>query len=138
MARPTRPRNINRYSPEFKLKAVKLTQIEGVQVKDVAEALDIHPYMLSKWRTDVREGRIKARVAVAQPARRRPKPSAKRTAKVVVAPADKRAMRQLAALKREHALLKEEHALLKKAIRFSSQRRLSASRSSTKRRTGSG
>lgn len=47
MARPKRPRNVNRYSAEFKLKAVKLSQIKGVQVKDVAEALDIHPFMLS-------------------------------------------------------------------------------------------
>lgn len=45
MAARTGPRKIHRYTAEFKLTAVKLTQIEGIQVKDVAESLDIHPLM---------------------------------------------------------------------------------------------
>lgn len=120
MARPTRPRNVNRYSPEFKLKAVKLSQIDGVQVKEIAEALDIHPYMLSRWRKEAREGRIKARVGVDPTARQRREAS------------------ELSALKREHALLKEEHELLKKAIRFSSAQRARSSRSSKPRGAASG
>ena len=32
----------------------------GVQVKDVAQALDIHPFMLSSWRKEYREGKIVA------------------------------------------------------------------------------
>lgn len=35
MAARAGPRKIHRYTAEFKLKAVKLTQIEGIQVKDV-------------------------------------------------------------------------------------------------------
>ncbi len=65
MASVRGPRKINRYTAEFKLKAVKLSQIKGVQVQDVADALDIHPVMLSRWRRQVREGLIEARVAVA-------------------------------------------------------------------------
>lgn len=42
-----------------------LGELNGVQVQDVAEALDIHPFMLSRWRREAREGRIKARTAVA-------------------------------------------------------------------------
>jgi transposase len=61
MARIKGPRKIHRYTAEFKLKAVKLSQIKGVQVQDVADALDIHPFMLSRWRKEVREGRIRAR-----------------------------------------------------------------------------
>ena len=34
MGRPTRPRRTNRYSAEFKLQAVKLTEIDGVLVTD--------------------------------------------------------------------------------------------------------
>jgi transposase-like protein len=64
MARIKGPRKVHRYSAEFKLKAVKLSQIEGVQVQDVADALDIHPFMLSRWRKEAREGRLKARVRV--------------------------------------------------------------------------
>jgi len=69
MARIKGPRKVHRYSAEFKLKAVKLSQIEGVQVQDVADALDIHPFMLSRWRKEAREGRLKAPVAVAPEAR---------------------------------------------------------------------
>ena len=41
------PRKVARYSLEFKLKAVKLSQLTGVEVQAVAAALDIHPFMLS-------------------------------------------------------------------------------------------
>ncbi|OFV81004.1 MAG: hypothetical protein A2Y78_00475 [Acidobacteria bacterium RBG_13_68_16] len=58
MARIKGPRKVHRYSAEFKLKAAKLSQIEGVQVQDVADALDIHPFMLSRWRKEAREGRV--------------------------------------------------------------------------------
>ena len=60
MARATGPRKVHRYTAEFKLKAVKLSELNGVQVQDVAEALDIHPFMLSRWRKEYREGRIVA------------------------------------------------------------------------------
>jgi len=53
MGRAKDPRKVNRYSAELKLKAVKLSQRDGVKVQDVAEALDIHPFMLSRWRKDV-------------------------------------------------------------------------------------
>ena len=35
-----------------------MVQHPELQVKDVAEALDVHPFMLSKWTKDYREGRI--------------------------------------------------------------------------------
>lgn len=119
MARMIGPRKVKQYTAEFKLKAVKLSQIEGVQVQDVADALEIHPFMLSKWRKQVREGLIKARVAVAPEARK------------------KREIKQLAEIKRQYALLKEEHALLKKAIRFCSAQRVPSSRSSKRSKTDS-
>ena len=61
MARALGPRKIHRYSEEFKATAVKLSTLPGVEVQAVAEALDIHPFMLSRWRKEVREGRIIAR-----------------------------------------------------------------------------
>ena len=54
------PRKVRRYSNEFKLTAVRLSQQPGLQVQAVAAALEIHPFMLSKWRKDAREGRITA------------------------------------------------------------------------------
>ncbi len=42
------PRKVQRYSLEFKRKAVKLSQLKGVEVQAVADALEIHPFMLSR------------------------------------------------------------------------------------------
>ncbi len=39
----------NRYTQEFKSKAVLLSHLTGVQVKDVAPALDIHPCKIWKY-----------------------------------------------------------------------------------------
>ncbi len=54
----TRPKFITLwvYTKEFKVKAVKLSVQEGIQVKQVAEGLGIHPFMLSRWRKEYREG----------------------------------------------------------------------------------
>ena len=51
------PKKVQDYSAEFKLAAVRLSRQPGVQVQAVAAALDIHPFMLSRWRKAVREGR---------------------------------------------------------------------------------
>lgn len=48
-------RKIHRYSDEFKATAVRLSQLPGVAVQDVAASLDIHPFMLSRWRKEQRE-----------------------------------------------------------------------------------
>jgi transposase len=119
MARIKGPRKIHQYSVEFKLKAVKLSDLADVQVQDVADALDIHPFMLSRWRKEAREGRLRARVAVVPPVR------------------ESREVKQLAALRRQYRLLQEEHELLKKAIRFCSARRQQFSPSFRRSRTAS-
>jgi len=107
------PRKVHRYSNEFKLTAVRLSQQPGMQVQTVAAALEIHPFMLSKWRKDVKEGRLRGRPPKAPPR----------------GPA--REIAQLQRLERQYAELKEEHALLKKAIRFWSARKPRSSPSST-------
>jgi len=107
-------KKVHRYSVEFKVTAVKLSHMPGVEVQTVANALDIHPFMLSRWRREVRDGVLKGRA---------------RPVDVPSRPA--RELKALQALKHEHAMLKEEHELLKKAIRFSSERRRKSSSSST-------
>ena len=101
---------------------MKLSQLHGILVQDVADALEIHPFMLSKWRREAREGVLRGRVAV--------------PAAVRVPPAGK--LKRFQALQRAHALLQEEHALLKKAIRFCSVRTPTSSRSSTESAPRSG
>jgi transposase len=108
------PRKIREYSREFKLTAVRLSRQPGLQVQAVAAALDIHPFMLSKWRKQVRDGALRG------PGR-----------DVTVPP--RREIARLQALERAHALLQEEQALLKKAIRFCSVARKTSSRSSPPR-----
>jgi len=111
MAKPKGPRKIRRYSDEFKAKAVKLSNVPGAQVKDVAEALDIHPYMLSKWRKMFREGDLRD------------------SGEIDIDPKAAAELKRLRQLEKEHAVLKEEHALLKKAIRFCSEQKQKSSTS---------
>jgi len=54
-------KKVHRYSVEFKLTAVKLSHMAGVEVQTVANALDVHPFMLSRWRKEVRDGVLKGR-----------------------------------------------------------------------------
>jgi len=53
------PKKVHRYSLEFKRTAVQLSQLRSVQVQTVAEALDIHPFMLSRWRKEMRDGTLR-------------------------------------------------------------------------------
>lgn len=96
-------RKINRYSESFRLSAVKLSFQPDVTVKSVAEALDIHPFMLSRWRKEYREIAMRKKVPIDED-----------TAKQ---------LRELKQIKRDYARLQEEHELLKKAIRFSSEQK---------------
>ena len=58
MAMTIGPVKIKKYSLEFKLKAVRLSDQPGVLIKDVARSLCIHPFMLSRWRKQVRDGEL--------------------------------------------------------------------------------
>lgn len=46
------------YNFQFKHTAVRITNHPEIQTNHVAEALDIHPIMLYRWRQEMREGRI--------------------------------------------------------------------------------
>lgn len=61
-------RTITRCSVEFKAAAVRPGQLSGVQVKDVAETLCIHLFMLSRWRKQAREGTIMTKGIAVDPA----------------------------------------------------------------------
>ena len=104
-------RKVERYGDRFKATAVKLSSLPGVMIKDVAAALDIHPFMLSLWRKQVRDGVIVAK-------------GAKLDVKT------KAELKRLKELERQYKVLKEEHELLKKAIRFASGRKRKSSSSS--------
>ena len=117
------PKKVNQYSLELKRTAVRLTQAPGARVKDVAESLDIHPFMLSKWRKLAREGLLV----------KKPKAKSKRVAKRAPSMIE---MTKYAKLKRELEALRKEHEFLKKFDRFRAQLKAKGSRSS--RGSGSG
>ena len=105
------PRKTRRYGDRFKGTAVQLSSLPGVLIQDVAAALDIHPFMLSLWRKQVRDGVIVAKAA-----------------KLDVE--TKAELKRLRELERQYKILKEEHELLKKAIRFASDQKKKSSSSS--------
>src|ERR1700709_100752 len=115
MGRRIGPVKIKQYSLEFKLKAVQLSDQPGVLGKDVAESLCIHPFMLSRWRKQVRDGDL-----VGEP------PALEAQAVVE--------LRRLRDVEKQFKRLQMEHDLLKKAIRFASERKAKSSPSS--RQTG--
>lgn len=115
------PRTTYKYSDRFKATAVRLSQLRGVSVQQVAESLYIHPFMLSRWRKEAREGRI--------------------VTKGIQIDKDTAAeLKQLRQIKRDYERLKVEHDLLKKAIEFTSKGKPTSSPSSSmpKRSTRSG
>lgn len=59
MPRYTQPKKTWFYPVNFKIKAVELSLRNDMLSKDVAQALDIHPLMLSRWRKEYREGKFK-------------------------------------------------------------------------------
>jgi transposase len=113
------PKRVGKYTLEFKRDAVRLSLEKGVQVQTVAEALDIHPIMLSRWRQEFRAGQLGPKELTAP----------RRATQV-------RELRRLQELEKAHAQLLEEHELLKKAVRFWSalqRKRLLSSKGNTAR-----
>ena len=105
------PRKTNRYSHEFKATAIRPSELPDVLIQDVADALDIHLFMLSRWRKQAREGLIV-------------------TKGVKIDTETAAELKRLRDLEKKYKLLQEEHALLKKAIRFASDQKQKSSSSS--------
>lgn len=109
------PQKINRYGIAFKLKAVQMSSQPGVLIKEGAESLCIHPFMLSRWRKQVRDGEL---VGKAEPIEKQ----------------EVSELQRLREVEQKFKRLQMEHDLLKKAIRFASGRKAMSSPSS--RQTG--
>ena len=110
------PRTTYRYTRDFKATAVRLSHLPGVAVRDVAESLYIHPFLLSRWRKQAREGLIM-------------------TKGVAVDKAVAAELKELRRVKKAYEQLKLEHDLLKKAIAFTSERNAMSLPSSNTRKT---
>ena len=102
---------VHRYSMHFKATAVRLSDLPDILIQDVAQALDIHPFMLSRWRKQAREGLIVTRG-------------------VKLDDESVAELKRLRELEKKYKVLQQEHELLKKAIRFTSGRNRKSSASS--------
>ena len=111
------PKKVNKYSLELKRTAVRLTEAPGARVKDVAESLDIHPFMLSRWRKLARDGLLVKKPTKAKASKKKRAPSMVE-------------MSKYAQLKRELEALRKEHEFLKKFDRFRAQLKAKSSPSS--------
>ncbi|MGB0722707.1 MAG: transposase [Gammaproteobacteria bacterium] len=106
-----RDRKHNTYSLDFKRQAVMLALHPEIQVKDVAEALDIHPFMLSRWKKEMREKKLTGKDAVTIPA------------------SDLReAQETIRRLERQLKRAQEENDILKKFERFVVEKEMSGSK----------
>ena len=102
MPKVNNPRKTWKYGNDFKVKAVQLSLEDGVQVKDVARSLDIHPFLLSRWRKEYREGKLVA----------------DKRKKVISIRKEKGELSRIRKLEMENARLRQENDLLKKWQRF--------------------
>jgi len=106
----------HRYSNEFKVTAVKMARAPGIETQAVAEALSIHPFMLSRWKKEFREGRLRGQ----------PHAGLKEMQDMEATVAEHQKIRELEAALKQARI---ENDLLKKAIQFNLERSGKSSRS---------
>ena len=109
-----RMRRVSRCSNEFKITAIRLAGLPGTLIQDVAKVLDIHPFMLSRWKKEYREGKITGD----------PHPDIEKLTEVEEKVSEQSSIREL-----ERALKKAqiENDLLKKTIQFNLEQRRKSS-----------
>jgi len=111
-------KHYDRYTLDFKLQAIKLSDHPNITALDVAETLGIHPVMLYRWRMEKKNGTLREN----KPMKKKAKPSGK--AKPQPDPMVEKQAELLKANKRIKELEKalatkqEELDILKKAKRF--------------------
>jgi transposase len=106
MPKYTQPKKTWFYPVDFKIKAVELSLRNDILSKDVAQALDIHPLMLSRWRKEYREGKFNKK--------QRYQSNSELMSKVP----NKKELNKIKQLQKENDRLKMENDLLKKWQRY--------------------
>jgi len=101
------------YTKSFKMAAVRLAEHPTFQTQDVALALDIHPFMLSRWKKEYRDGLLKG--AVEETLKHQEEKVAEQT--------------QLRQIEKRIKRLEMENDMLKKSIEFASKRNKTSSHS---------
>lgn len=94
------------YSLEFKQQAVLFSSHPDIPVNEVAKVMCIHPFMLSRWRKELKDKKLTGKNTVTLPA------------KDVVT-----ANKKIATLERKLQALQEENDILKKYNRFVAEKK---------------
>lgn len=89
------------YNYQFKHTAVSVANHPHIQTQDVAEALNIHPFMLSRWKKQMRDGDLEDNDQEA------------RSISELL-----EAKKKIKALEKELKRVRDENAILKKAERI--------------------
>lgn len=103
-------RKHQRYDLQFKRHAVVLANHPDIMTQDVAQALNIHPFMLSRWKKEMREGKLMGKDEVGEGSTDLIK-----------------ANQRIRELEREVKRLEEENTVLKAAERFFSSKKKTSS-----------
>ncbi len=101
------------YTKSFKVAAVLLANHPNIQTQDVAYALEIHPFMLSRWKKEHREGILKGKT----------EENLKEMEDKVLE------QKQIRDMDKRIKRLETENALLKKSMQFTSEREKTSSSS---------
>lgn len=109
MAKILTEERVLEYSKEFKVRIVRFSYIEGIQIKQIAEGFGLHPFMISRWRKEYRDGELVSKdsrkVIMGLDKKTQPTPSQKQAS-------------ELSQLRKENARLQKENDLLKKWQRY--------------------
>lgn len=89
------------YNYQFKHTAVSVANHPDIQTQDVADALSIHPFMLSRWKKELRDGVME---------------NNDKSARSITELNE--AKKKIKALERELKRVRDENAVLKKAERI--------------------
>jgi len=109
-----RMRRVSRYSNEFKITAIRLASLPGTLIQDVAKVLDIHPFMLSRWKKEYREGKIRGE----------PHPDIEKLSEMEEKVSEQSRIRELERVLKKAQI---ENDLLKKTIQFNLEQRRKSS-----------
>ena len=111
----------DRYTLEYKLRAIQLADHPDITAIAVAESLGIHPVMLYRWRLEKRNGTLRSGYSVKRKSTKKTKPVQYPKANLEAEAELVKAQKRIKELEKSLAANQEELDILKKAKRFFSK-----------------
>lgn len=102
------------YSREYKVMVVRLTHLEGIKIKTLSECMGLHPLMVSRWRKEVRDGKLiadetrRVRMTLESVSKSRKKTQQTKTKTQRLETENKRLKKEVDLLKKWHGYLAEQ------------------------------